>query len=160
MKIDNLEKFFEDVYKTSHLREMTATSFLKLLDGCIRSSLINREIDGSKLKELLSTRNALFTKGVENSTDKSIKSPTKEFLSYKDKNGNELNGFITDDKTRNIETLRNFVKSVDTQEKNALINKYKGIKVNDFYGIESVNDKFIGRCLTSNISINGKIEIK
>ena len=26
--------------------------------------------------------------------------------------------------------------------------------------IESVNDKFIGRCLTSIISINGKIEIK
>ena len=111
MKIDNLEKFFEDVYKTSHLREMTATSFLQLLDGCIRSSLNNRGIDGSKLKELLSTRNALFTKGVENSTDKSIKSPTKEFLSYKDENGNELSGFITDDKTRNIETLRNFVKS-------------------------------------------------
>lgn len=160
MKIDNLEKFFEDVYKTSHLREMTATSFLQLLDGCIRSSLNNRGIDGSKLKELLSTRNALFTKGVENSTDKSIKSPTKEFLSYKDENGNELSGFITDDKTRNIETLRNFVKSVDTQEKNALINRYKGIKVNDFYGIESVNDKFIGKCLTSIISINGKIEIK
>ena len=160
MKIDNLEKFFEDVYKTSHLREMTATSFLRLLDGCIRSSLNNRGIDGSKLKELLSTRNALFTKGVENSTDRSIKSHTKEFLSYKDKNGNELSGFITDDKTRNIETLRNFVKSVDTQEKNALINRYKGIKVNDFYGIESVNDKFIGKCLTSIISINGKIEIK
>jgi len=160
MKIDNLEKLFESVYKTSHLREMTATSFLKLLDGCIRSSLNNREIDGSKLKELLSTRNALFTKGVENSTDKSIKSPTKEFLSYKDENGNELSGFITDDKAKNIETLRNFVKSVDTQEKNALINKYKDIKVNDFYGIESVNDKFIGKCLTSIISINGKIEIK
>lgn len=97
MKVDNLEKLFEDVYKTSHLREMTATSFLKSLDGCIRSSLNNEEIDGSKLKELLSTRNALFTKGVENSTDKSIKSPTKEFLSYKDKNGNELSGFIANE---------------------------------------------------------------
>ncbi|MBR1721582.1 MAG: hypothetical protein IJ727_03720 [Treponema sp.] len=160
MKIDNLEKFFEEVYKTSHLREMTATSFLKLLDGCIRSSLNNSGIDGNKLKELLSTKNDLFTKGVENSTDKSMKSPTKEFLSYKDENGNESNGFITDDKTRNIETLRNFAKSVDTPEKYALINKYKGIKVNDFYGIESVNDKFIGKCLTSIISINGKIEIK
>ena len=160
MKIDNLEKFFEEVYKTSHLREMTATSFLKLLDGCIRSSLNNSGIDGNKLKELLSTKNDLFTKGVENSTDKSMKSPTKEFLSYKDENGNESNGFITDDKTRNIETLRNFAKSVDTREKYALINKYKGIKVNDFYGIESVNDKFIGKCLTSIISINGKIEIK
>ena len=158
MKIDNLEKFFEEVYKTSHLREMTTVSFLQLLDGCIKSSLKNGEIDGNKLIELLSNKNKLFAKGVENSTDRNVKAPTKEFLSYKDEKGNEVNGFITDDRNGNIETLKNFVKSINKDKKNALIEKYKDIKVNDFYNIDRVNDNFIGKCLTSMISIDGKIE--
>ena len=159
MKIDNLEKFFEEVYKTSHLREMTTVSFLQLLDGCIKSSLKNGEIDGNKLIELLSNKNKLFAKGVENSTDRNVKASTKEFLSYKDEKGNEVNGFITDDKNGNIETLKNFVKSINKDKKNALIEKYKDIKVNDFYNIDRVNDNFIGKCLTSIISIDGKIEV-
>ena len=159
MRINNLEKFFEEVYKISHLREMTTVSFLQLLDGCIKSSLKNGEIDGNKLIELLSNKNKLFAKGVENSTDSNVKAPIKEFLSYKDENSNEVNGFITDDKNENIEILKNFVKSINKDKKVALIEKYKDIKVNDFYNIDKVNDNFIGKCLTSIVSIDGKIEV-